>query len=216
MGRATDFCCCALPLVNSGSYGILLLNFLIGIATCAIAFGPPEIVALSGVSLAGTKYPIGIIAILLAVWQLVGALGISSERPSLYRLYLHVHRAALALLFLLAIIFLIVGGAQKSKVRTHCLTQFGFNPPANTAGASGFESVDSDVYQTVSHKLCNSFIDAQVGCMAGLIIVLFALEVRLLSAHLRASRTRDAHAWLRTTACLPRLRARLAASRLVG
>lgn len=184
----------ALPLVNSGSYGICLLNFLMGIAGCAIAFGPKEIVALMGVSLQWTKYLTGLSLLALGLWQIVGVLGIATERYSVYRFYIFVHRLGLLAVFIPPIVFIIVAGVQHNKTYDSCIANFGYNPPVSAAGH--VNSFDSSTYRDVGHDICNALIYAQLGCMAGLLVLLAVLEVRaippLSPAPSRSPRSRGA------------------------
>lgn len=149
-----------------------------GIAGCVIAFAPREIVALSGVSLGWSKYLTGLALLVVGLWQIVGVIGIATERYSVYRFYLWFHRLGLLVIFIPAIVFIIVAGVQHNKTHNACLAKFGYNPPVTPAQGQHVNPFNDDTYQEVSDKICNALIYAQLGCMGGLLVLLALLEVR--------------------------------------
>ncbi|UZJ51737.1 hypothetical protein CBS101457_001057 [Exobasidium rhododendri] len=167
-GKGLEFCCCAIPLINFGSYTICLEFIFVALCVALLAIGPPSIVASSGSLPSG--WPRAIVCVLgfvVVAWQIVGIVSIKKEKTGLYRTYIRINFLLTLVTILVTLAFFAVSAARHSAALTSCVALYG-NAPA------GSSSTSSSELSGVGETICNIFIWVQVGCM-GLLIALIGL-----------------------------------------
>ncbi|KJA29156.1 hypothetical protein HYPSUDRAFT_32522 [Hypholoma sublateritium FD-334 SS-4] len=161
--KPRDYCCCAIPLVNAGIYATLIEQTAAGLLIGTLSIATPEIVGASTFSAA--KWILAILAYVVAGVQLLGFIGVSREKPSLYRRYVTLHGLCAPIAFSVAAAWIIMSATRHSTAKAQCILNFF----ADDNGASTSEG----------DTLCNIFPWVDVGIMGGLWVVLAALHIYL-------------------------------------
>ncbi|KDN49613.1 hypothetical protein K437DRAFT_255296 [Tilletiaria anomala UBC 951] len=169
--RGMRFCCCGVPLINIGAYFILIENALLGGAIAVLAFVPPQIVALMGAVPTWSKFIVGILGIAVLLWQLLGLIAISKEKPGIYRTYIRINFILTLATVAASATFITVGAVQHTKTVNSCVASFGATPQSESTAQL---VAPSGTVGNVGRDICNVFIWIQVGLM-GLLVALIGL-----------------------------------------
>lgn len=160
-----------MPLVNIGSYFIVIENALIGLGLILLAFVPPRIVATMDAIPAWSKIVMGCLGIAVLLWQILGFIAISAEKTSLYRTYIRINFALTLATIAAAVAFIVASAVQHTQTVRSCVSNFG---SVSTGGSAIAVSSSTNEVQQISEDICNIFIWVQVGLMA-LVTVLAGL-----------------------------------------
>lgn len=87
-----------------------------------------------------------------------------------------VNSVAIALAFVLALVWIILSAVRHSAATTHCVDQFITNSDANTTTSTDGSLVKVSADTVNGHTLCSIFTWVQLGVMGGLWIALVILE----------------------------------------
>ena len=167
-GRGLEFCCCAIPLINFGSYTICLEFIFVALCVALLAVGPPSIVATTGPLPSGwPKIVVCILGFIVVAWQVVGLVSIKKEKTSLYRTYIRINFLLTLVTIFVTLAFFAVSAARHSVALDNCVAQYA-NVPAGSS-STGASQLDG-----VGRTICDIFIWVQVGFM-GLLIALIGL-----------------------------------------
>jgi len=161
--KAREYCCCAIPLVNSGIYFALTEQLVAGVIIAVLSFGTPSIVGAATPSFAGVLF--GIVCLVAAAVQLFGFLGVARDKPILFRRYITLHSIALLAAFVIAAAWVIISATKHSTAQSKCISDF-FNTTDSTEVSEG-------------NTLCNIFPWVDVGIMAGIWVWLAIMHVYL-------------------------------------
>ncbi|KAH7106985.1 hypothetical protein BKA62DRAFT_224216 [Auriculariales sp. MPI-PUGE-AT-0066] len=153
MGR--DYCCCAIPLNNTGIYLVLFEQLLVGVLAGTLAFATPQVVSYNGPSIGPIIF--GICCYLLAAIQVVGFIGVSRQKSALYLRYQPLNGFILLACFALAGTFVGIAASNHTKAVTACQKQF-YSSAGDTSGTANGES----------ETVCNIFTWVGIGCFGGL------------------------------------------------
>lgn len=171
MAWSKDRCCVAIPLYNVGIYAILAQFAIIALVTAVLSFAAPTIVAVAIPSFG--SYILGAASMLVFGLQAWGFFGVYKEKPATFRKYVAVNTAALALAFILALVWIIVSAVKHTSAVDACIEQF-------ITEDSGTNSNQSEVNVTSGsvsgETLCNIFTWVQMGVMGGLWLALLLVE----------------------------------------
>ncbi|KDR85075.1 hypothetical protein GALMADRAFT_233684 [Galerina marginata CBS 339.88] len=160
--KAREYCCCAIPMVNAGIYATLIEQTALGILVGTLSIGTPSIVGASTPSFA--KWILGIIAYAAAGVQLFGFIGVSKEKPTLYRRYVTLHGLFSSAAFSVAAAWIITSASRHPTAQAKCLKDF-------------FSAADSSA--TEGDTLCDIFPWVDVGIMGALWVILAAFHIYL-------------------------------------
>ena len=164
------------PIVNAGAYLIVIENFLLGLGIAVLAFVPPEIVALMGTIPSWSKVIVGILGIVLLVWQVAGIISIASQKTGFYRTYIRINFLLTLAIIAAAAAFLIAAAVQHSNAVKSCAKNFGVAP---TGDGTGYEVPGAAQNSTtIGQNICNAFVWVQVGLMGFLIVLWSLTQVR--------------------------------------
>ncbi|ORY91714.1 hypothetical protein BCR35DRAFT_299000 [Leucosporidium creatinivorum] len=152
------YVCCAVPLYNSGIYAILAQFTIVSLVTGILAFAAPSIVAVSIPSYGA--YILGIVCILVALFQLFGFFGVYRERPSLFKTYARINTILVALALVIALVFIIISAARHGTAVTACEDLFASKNSTSTV--------------TSGTQICSIWTWVQIGIM-GLLFVIVGL-----------------------------------------
>lgn len=171
-GRGFEFWCCAIPLINVGSYvtvvEIALVAFITGILAVA---GSPFVAGLDVIP-SFAKAIVAALGFITCAWQVVGLISIKRESPKLYHTYVRITTILTLAILAVTIAFFIVAASQHSKAQSACNTQYGALPSTTSTGFT-----NSDITQNFGDQICNYFIWAQVGTMGGLIVLVGLVQL---------------------------------------
>ncbi|KAE9411028.1 hypothetical protein BT96DRAFT_952841 [Gymnopus androsaceus JB14] len=120
--KAREYCCCAIPLVNSGIYFALTEQLVAGVIIAVLSFGTPSIVGAATPSFAGVLF--GIVCLVAAAVQLFGFLGVARDKPILFRRYITLHSIALLAVFVIAAAWVIISATKHSTAQSKCISDF--------------------------------------------------------------------------------------------
>jgi len=165
MRVVSEYCCCAIPLVNTGIYVALTTNLVVGITAGILALATPSIVGAAVPSF--TAWIFAILAFVTGVVQCLGLIAVYKEKSILYRRFTTLHCLLTLALFAVAAVFIGWSGGKHSQATTDCQTDF--FPPSTSSGL-----VDTS---KEGQLLCNIFTWATFGVMAGLWFVLGLFEI---------------------------------------
>ncbi|KAF9069124.1 hypothetical protein BDP27DRAFT_1223038 [Rhodocollybia butyracea] len=161
--KAREYCCCAIPLVNSGIYFALTEQLVAGFLIAILSFATPNIVGAATPSFA--KWLLGIVCLVASAVQIFGFLGVAREKPILFRRYITLHSLAIVAAFAIAAAWVITSATKHSTAQSNCIAQF-------------FNTTDS-TEQSEGNTLCNIFPWVDVGIMAGIWVWLAIMHVYL-------------------------------------
>ncbi|KAJ3568802.1 hypothetical protein NP233_g5480 [Leucocoprinus birnbaumii] len=156
--KAREYCCCAIPLVNAGIYATLVEQLILGILVGALSVGTPSIVGAATPSFAG--WILAIICFIGAGVQILGFIGVSKEKPILYRRYVTLHGIVLCVALAIGAVWAIISATRHSTATSNCLQRF----------------FSDDSLQSQGQTLCNIFSWVDVGIMGGLWVLLAILQ----------------------------------------
>ncbi|SNX81530.1 uncharacterized protein MEPE_00235 [Melanopsichium pennsylvanicum] len=184
-GGRMEFCCCAYPLVNIGAYLLVLETAFVALAVSICALVPPSIVAGQGVIPSWSKGLVAALGFITLVWQILGLVAVGRQMPSLYRTYIRVNFLLTLAIIIVTVAFLVVAAAQHNKAVTTCVSTYGVIPSNSNADSSisvsGYVS-DTDAFSSSGKDICNIFVWAQTGVMAGLIVLMSLTQIYMLAA----------------------------------
>ncbi|SCZ97989.1 BZ3500_MvSof-1268-A1-R1_Chr7-3g09661 [Microbotryum saponariae] len=157
--RARTYCCCAVPMYNTGIYTIIAQFAVISLVTGILSLAAPKIVSVAVPSFGG--YILGACCILVALIQVFGFFGVYRERPSLYRQYALWNMLAVLLALGVALAFIILSCVRHSTALASC------------------EGLFATATTTVAQNsaVCNIWMWVQVGLMGLLWIIVAIAEV---------------------------------------
>ncbi|SCV70567.1 BQ2448_3329 [Microbotryum intermedium] len=152
--RARTYCCCAVPMYNTGIYTIIAQFAVISLVTGILSLAAPKTIPSFG------AYILGACCILVAIIQVFGFFGVYRERPSLYRQYARWNMLAVLLALGVALTFIILSCVRHSTALASCEDLFA---TATTTVAQ-------------NSTVCNIWMWAQVGLMGLLWIIVAIVE----------------------------------------
>lgn len=153
----TNYCCCAIPLVNAGIYATIIEQLVVALAVGIISLATPNIV---GAAVFGAAPVIlAIVCFVAAAVQFLGLLGIAKEKPTLFRRYVTLHSLVASGAFGVAIAWTVISATRRSTAVSRCRSKF--FPTDGQGQISG-----------AGEKLCDIFPWVSIGVMGGLILVL--------------------------------------------
>lgn len=171
-GRGFEFWCCAIPLINVGSYvtvvEIALVAFITGILAVA---GSPFVAGLDVIP-SFAKAIVAALAFITCAIQIVGLVSIKRESTKLYHGYVRVTTILTLAILIVCIAFFAVAASQHSKAQAACNAQYGGLPATTSTGYT-----NSDITQNFGDQICNYFIWAQIGTMGGLIVLIGLVQL---------------------------------------
>ncbi|THU98236.1 hypothetical protein K435DRAFT_721026 [Dendrothele bispora CBS 962.96] len=165
--KPRDYCCCAIPTVNAGIYLTLLEQMALGVLVGVLSMAAPEIVGSSVPMMVVIIF--GILCFAAAGLQLLGFIGVATERPILFRRFLSLHSLLITACFSMSGALIIISATRHSSAKARCTTDF-FVPDPNNADS---------VLQKEADKLCEIFPWVDVGVMGGLWVILAAVHTYL-------------------------------------
>lgn len=180
-----EFCCCAYPLVNLGAYLLVLETALVALAVGICALAPPAIVAGDGVIPSWSKGLIAALGFITLVWQILGLISVARQMPTLYHTYLRINTLLTLAIIIATVAFTVVAGAQHSKAVNSCVSSYGVTPSDSASSSSSSIEVpltDANAFSQSGKDICNIFIWAQTGVMAGLIVLMGLTQIYMLAA----------------------------------
>ncbi|TFK41079.1 hypothetical protein BDQ12DRAFT_678850 [Crucibulum laeve] len=160
--KPREYCCCAIPMINAGIYTALVEQFVLGLLTGILALATPSIVGAATPSFA--PWILAIICFVASAIQVLGFIGVSREKPILYRRYVTLHGLVTVAAFAVAGAWVIISATKHSTAKSKCTENF----------FSGELSGSSE-----GDTLCTIFPWVDVGIMGGLWLILVILQVYL-------------------------------------
>ncbi|KAK2461852.1 hypothetical protein APHAL10511_006315 [Amanita phalloides] len=158
--KPRDYCCCAIPLVNVGIYLAIIVQFTVALVAGILALATPPFVGAVTPSFA--PWIFATVCFIGAAIQLLGIIGVKSERTTLFRRYVMFHGPILVAVFAVAAAWIIISAARHPTAQDNCLKRF-FPDETSSSGST----------------LCNIFPWVDVGIMCGLWVVLAIFFVYL-------------------------------------
>ncbi|CAO1634378.1 unnamed protein product [Jaminaea pallidilutea] len=186
-GRGFEFFCCAIPLINVGSYVIVVEIALVSFITAILALAPHPITAGQGVIPSFGKIIVAVLCFLCFLWQFVGIVAIRRETPKLYHTYVRITTLFTLATLAVAIAFAVVATVRHSDAQTTCIANFGGLPATSASGYT-----NSSIQQNFGRQICNYFLWAQSGVMFALIVLYGLIQLYMcfaLRAYGRAQRS---------------------------
>lgn len=161
-----EYCCCAIPLFNTGIYLALITNFVLGITAGTLALATPSIVGAAVPSF--TTWIIAILAYVTGSLQVLGLIAVYKEKSILYRRFTTLHCMLMLAVFAAAAVFIGWSGGKHSQATTDCQNDFF----ASSSSSSSLVNTTKE-----GQILCNIFSWVTFGVMAGLWFVLGIFEI---------------------------------------
>jgi len=158
-----EFCCCAIPLLNAGTYVTLVEQLVVAITAGILAFVAPAIVGASVPSFVPTVF--GILCFVAAGIQLFGFWGVFRESTVAFRRYTTLHSMITLGIFIFSAVFIGISASKHNTAQAKCVTDF--FPADSSTTATALTGSDSE-----GKLLCNIFTWVGVGIMGGLWLVL--------------------------------------------
>jgi len=155
--KPRDYCCCAIPTINTGIYVILTEQFVLGIVAGTLSIATASIVGAATPSFA--KWIFAIACYVAAAIQVLGVLGVAREKPILYRRYVTLHILSIVVVFAVGAAWTIVSATRHTTAKTNCINTF-FTPNSSSAAT-----------------LCGIFSWVDVGLMGGLLVFFAAVHI---------------------------------------
>ncbi|KIS71789.1 uncharacterized protein UMAG_00221 [Mycosarcoma maydis] len=182
-GGHMEFCCCYLPIINAGAYLLVLETAFVALAVGICALVPPTIVAGEGVIPSWSKVLVATLGFITLAWQIIGLISVARQMPTLYRTYLRINFVLTFAIIIATVAFLIVAAAQHNKAVSACVSKYGVIPASSQSSSSlSLQSQSMDVFSQSGQDICNIFVWAQTGVMAGLIVLLGLTQCYMLFA----------------------------------
>jgi len=163
MTKSRDYCCCAIPTVNTGIYAVLTEQFLVAVIVGTLSVATPSIVGAATPSFA--KWVLAIACYVGAGIQILGFIGVAQERTILYRRYVSLHVLATIVIFALGATWIVISASRHSTAQTNCITDF-FSSNSSSSPTASEASV-----------LCDIFPWVDVGLMGGLWAFFAAVQI---------------------------------------
>ncbi|WVQ79909.1 hypothetical protein IAT38_002010 [Cryptococcus sp. DSM 104549] len=161
------YCCCAVPLVNTGIYTILAEQAIIGAAIGAMVLGTPDVVGASFPSVGGTIF--AVICFVIAVIQPVGFIGVLREKTSTFKVYTLLNLLAVVAAFACSAALIITSALRHDTSVTACENKF-FSDTSSTS------STANQTLASEGEALCSAFAWADVGIMGGLWVIMLLVQ----------------------------------------
>ncbi|KAL4398896.1 hypothetical protein ACI68E_004293 [Malassezia pachydermatis] len=161
------------PLVKFGAYTLTVETAFVALCVGILALAPPPIVGGMGAIPAWGKYVVAVIAFVLAAWQIVGFASIMADHTVLFRWYSRVTFIGTIIILIFTIAFMATAAGLHDNVIPTCLANFE-QPLANDG--FGIQQVQDRLDQG-RRDVCNILAWADVGLMAGLIIVVGLMQL---------------------------------------
>ncbi|KAI0319378.1 hypothetical protein OF83DRAFT_1055044 [Amylostereum chailletii] len=158
--KARDYCCCAIPTVNAGIYGVLLKQAVLGILVGTLALATPSIVGDASPSFA--PWILAIICYAGAVIQVLGFIGVAKEKSVLFRRYTTLHIIVTLAAFSVAAVWIGLSAGRHDNAQSQCERDF-FSTNSTT---------NSNAVSSEGQTLCNIFPWVDVGVMGGIWLLL--------------------------------------------
>jgi hypothetical protein len=159
--KPRDYCCCAIPTINTGIYTTLTEQLVLGIVVGTLSVATPRIVGAATPAVA--PWILGIVCYVAAALQILGFIGVSKERAILYRRYVTLHLLTMMTAFGVAALWIILSATRHGAAVTRCLQDF-FTTSDSTFGNEGA-------------TLCDIFAWVDIGLMSGLWVFLAAVQL---------------------------------------
>jgi len=156
--KSREYCCCAIPMVNAGIYATLLEQLAAGILVGTLSVATPSIVGAATPSFSG--WLLGVICFVAAGLQVLGFVGVTREKPILYRRYVTLHGIVLCIAFAVAAAWIIVSATRHSTALSSCVQRF----------------FSDTSLQGQGQTLCQIFSWVDIGIMGGLWVLLAILQ----------------------------------------
>lgn len=153
--KPRDYCCCAIPTINTGIYAVLSEQFVLGVVAGTLSIATPSIVGAATPSFA--KWVFAIVCYVAAGIQVLGFLGVARESTILFRRYVTLHIMAIVAAFSVAAAWVIISATRHSTAKTNCINDFftSSDPTTPTASEAG--------------TMCDIFPWVDIGIMGGLL-----------------------------------------------
>ncbi|KAJ4489339.1 hypothetical protein C8J55DRAFT_422353 [Lentinula edodes] len=161
--KVRQYCCCAIPIVNTGIYAALTEQLVAAVLIGVLSFATPSIVGAATPSFAPLLF--GIVCLVAGAVQFLGFLGVASEKPILFRRYITLHSLVVVAAFALAAAWVIISASKHSTAESNCIADF-------------FNTTDS-TEQSEGNTLCNIFPWVDIGIMAGIWVWLAIMHIYL-------------------------------------
>ncbi|GLB36230.1 hypothetical protein LshimejAT787_0305180 [Lyophyllum shimeji] len=161
--KPREYCCCAIPVVNAGIYATLITQFVTAFIVGILSVATPSIVGAATPSY--SAWILAVICFVAAALQILGFIGVGSEKPILFRRYVSLHLLATLLAFAVAAAWIIMSATRHTTAKAKCLKDF--------------FSDSSDGTSSEGDTLCEIFPWVDVGIMGGLWAVLGILHIYL-------------------------------------
>ncbi|ETS63478.1 hypothetical protein PaG_01764 [Moesziomyces aphidis] len=184
-GSGMEFCCCYLPLVNVGAYLLVLETALVALAVGICALAPPSIVAGQGVIPSWSKGLVAALGFITLVWQILGLVSVARQMPTLYRTYIRINTVLTLAIIAATVAFLVTAAVQHNKAVSTCVTTYGVMPSSSASSSSTLQVsglAETDAFSQAGRDICNIFVWAQTGVMAGLIVLMGLTQLYMLAA----------------------------------
>ncbi|KAI5475899.1 hypothetical protein MNV49_000732 [Pseudohyphozyma bogoriensis] len=147
------YCCCAVPLYNSGIYTILAQFFIVALVSGILSFAAPHIVAVAIPSWG--PWIFGIVCVVVALFQIVGFFGVYRERPSLFKTYARINTGLVIVALAVAAAFIGLSAGRHNEAMTKCEAMFSSQSSNST----------SSTEVTSGTAICKYWTWIQVGIM---------------------------------------------------
>jgi len=161
--KAREYCCCAIPVVNAGILAVLTEQFALGIIVGTLSIATPSIVGAATPSFA--KWILAIVCYAAAGIQILGFIGVSQEKPIMFRRYVTLHTLATVAVFAVAAAWIAISASRHGTAQTNCITNFFTGTTSDSPTASE------------ATTLCNIFPWIDVGIMGGLWVFFAACQI---------------------------------------
>jgi len=160
--KPRDYCCCAIPTVNTGIYAVLTEQLVLGVAAGTLSIATPSIVGAATPSFA--KWIFAIVCYVAAAIQILGFLGVAKDSTIVYRRYVKLHVTATVAVIAVAAAWIVISASRHSTAQTNCVNDFF----ATSSGASTASEATT---------LCEIFPWVDIGIMGGLLAFFTAVHI---------------------------------------
>ncbi|BEI80093.1 hypothetical protein CcaverHIS002_0106220 [Cutaneotrichosporon cavernicola] len=157
------YCCCAVPMVNSGIYAIIAEQAAVAIATAVLCFVAPSVPGVATPPF--VTYILAIVCLVGLAVQPVGFVGAFREKTKTFRIYSAINGIITLVAFIVAAAIIIISAVRHDAAMAKCIKDY-FTPSA-TASQQAQQTLTEE-----SGLLCNAFTWADVGLMGGLWVIL--------------------------------------------
>ncbi|ODO08613.1 hypothetical protein L198_00344 [Cryptococcus wingfieldii CBS 7118] len=165
------YCCCAVPLVNTGIYTVLGEHAVIGAAIGIIVLATPDVVGASFPSFGGVIF--AIICFVIAGLQPIGFIGVVREKSSTFKVYTLLNGLAVVAGFVCSAALIIASALKHDTAVTACEEKF-FSDTTNTSSSA------NSTLASEGQTLCSAFAWADIGMMGGLWVIMLIVQLYFL------------------------------------